>query len=394
MGPCHVGLIGLAVMGQNFVINMARHGFRVAVFNRTIETTHEFLGGKAQGLPIEGSYSLQELINRLQRPRKIILLVKAGKAVDDVLESLIPLLERGDLLIDSGNSYFRDTERRMEMLSAKGIHYVGMGISGGEMGALLGPSIMPGGHKEAVDLIMPILTKVAAQNPAPCVAYMGKKGAGHFVKMAHNGIEYADMQLIAEIYDLARYAFDLSISQIQEFFESLKKGPLDSYLIEITAKILKREDDHHPGEWIGDYIQDVAEGKGTGIWTAQESLTLGVPTPSIAAAVFARNISTYRKRRNILSQIYPAAKRVQVEVKEIFESLEQAMLAGKILCYAQGMDLLSKASSEYQYDLNLAEVARIWRGGCIIRSVLLNDIAESFYQGPQLSMLESPQFRA
>lgn len=393
MKKSDIGLIGLAVMGQNYVLNLASRKLQVSVYNRHTEMTHDFMSKKAEGKTILPFFDLKEFVNSLASPRKIILLIKAGDPVDSMIDLLLPLLDKEDILIDSGNSFFRDTERRIEKLTPHGIHYIGMGISGGEKGALLGPALMPGGDQNAVAKILPLLEQTAALAPTPCLAYMGKKGAGHFVKMVHNGIEYADMQLIAEIYSLAKNVYGLSNHEIQNIFERFDDTELSSYLIEITAKIFKHHDENTK-DLLVDKILDAAEGKGTGKWTVQEAMNLGTPVSGIASALQARYLSSMKIERTKLSKLYPKAKKTEkMNSEDIFHLLKGALLSGKILAYAEGMDMLAKASQEYGFELNLSEIAKVWRGGCIIRSMMLNHIAEAFEKNPQGNMIESPYFK-
>lgn len=393
MNKSNIGLAGLAVMGQNFVLNLASRGLQVSVYNRTAKTTNEFMEKSAKGKNIIPTYDLKEFVLSLERPRKIILLVKAGAPVDVMIEQILPYLDKGDILVDSGNSFYKDTERRMNELTPKGIHYIGMGISGGEKGALLGPALMPGGDKEAVMKIMPLLEKTAALAPTPCISYMGKHGAGHFVKMVHNGIEYADMQLIAEIYDMAKRLYGLSNNAIQNIFERFDDTELSSYLIEITTKIFKHKDQEN-SDLLVDKIMDAAEGKGTGKWTVQEALNLGTPVSGIAAALQARYLSTFKKDREQLAKNYPKEIQIQkLKDEEVFHLLKGALLTGKILAYTEGMDMLARASKEYDFELNLSEIAKVWRGGCIIRSMMLNHIADAYQKNNHATMLDHPYFK-
>jgi len=391
----NIGLVGLAVMGQNFVLNLASRNIAVSVYNRTRDTTENFIKENAEKTNIKATYDLKEFVSSLEVPRKIILLVKAGRPVDDMINQILPYLEKNDILIDSGNSFFKDTERRMIELAAKGIEYIGMGISGGEKGALLGPALMPGGNKDAVMKVIPLLEKTAALAPTPCICYMGKNGAGHFVKMVHNGIEYADMQIIAEIYDIAKNIYGLSNEQIQKLFARFDDTELSSYLIEITAKIFTHKDENQSDNGlIVDKIVDVAEGKGTGKWTVQEALNLGTPVSAIAAALQARYLSSAKSERKILSTKYPKKSKAQKEdFEKVFQILKGALLSGKILAYTEGMDMLSKASKEYHLELNLSEIAKVWRGGCIIRSTMLNHIADAYSTDDTINMLNQPYFK-
>ncbi|MBI3316413.1 MAG: NADP-dependent phosphogluconate dehydrogenase [Candidatus Omnitrophica bacterium] len=380
--PNDVALIGLAVMGRNLVLNMERNGFSVAVFNRTYAVTEEFLAGEAGGKKISGFKTLESLIASLQRPRKIILMVKAGPAVDEILNQLIPFLEKDDILIDAGNSFYRDTESRVSRLAERGIHFFGMGVSGGEEGALWGPSMMPGGDKGAYELLAPILEKISAEaDSGRCFTYVGRGGAGHFVKMVHNGIEYADMQLIAEIYDLMRRSFGMNPLEISEIFSQWNKGPLQSYLIEITAEILKfRETPESP--FLVDLILDKAGQKGTGGWTVQTALEEGIPIPTICAAVDARTLSSQKKERLFAAKKYQnlllLKSKAERPGKEWMEKLMRTLYAAKICAYAQGFGLMSAVNKNHGFGIDLAEIARIWKGGCIIRAAFLDRIQKAY----------------
>ena len=394
MPHCDIGLIGLAVMGQNLVLNMADHGFCVAVYNRTAARTEAFMREKAGDRSIVATYELKDLVAALKRPRVVMLMVKAGWPVDAFIEKLVPLLEPGDIIIDGGNSYFKDTERRHDELAEKGIHFLGVGISGGEMGARYGPSIMPGGPKEAYERVRPIFEAIAAKvDGEPCVTYIGPRGAGHYVKMVHNGIEYGDMQLIAESYDIMHRGLGLNAEQLHHIFARWNQGVLSSYLIEITADIFTHKDDI-TGKPLVDVILDVAEQKGTGLWTTQEGLNLMVPTPTINAAVEARIISMYKEERERASQVLPGPKEKVWARNTFVDFIGDALYAAKICSYAQGFALLRKASQTYEYNLNYGEIARIWRGGCIIRARFLDDIRRAFADEPDLpNLLLAPFFR-
>ena len=395
MNGSDIGLIGLAVMGQNLVLNMERNGYRVSVFNRTPERTDEFVKGPASGKNITAAYSLEEFVDSLKQPRRIMIMVKSGAPVDTVIDQLKPHLDLGDLIIDGGNSFFRDTERRSEALAASGLSFLGVGISGGEEGALWGPSIMPGGQSQAYAHVESIYTDIAAKvNGDPCVTYIGPRSAGHYVKMVHNGIEYGDMQLIAEAYDLLHNGLGLSAAELNEVFATWNEDVLASFLIEITADIFARMDEES-GVPLVELILDQAQQKGTGKWTSQEALDLGVPTPTINAAVEARILSAYKAEREKAAEVYPGkTKRFRGDRMEFIEAVKDALYASKISVYAQGMALLYAASQEYGYGLNLAEVARIWRGGCIIRARLLEDIRAAYAEDPDLSnLLLAPLFR-
>lgn len=381
-----IGLIGLAVMGQNLVLNMADHHYKVAVFNRTFAKTDEFLKGPAQGKTISGFKELKDFVVSLKKPRKIILMVKAGAPVDEFIDQLRPFLDKGDMIIDGGNSHFPDSQRRYEDLKTKGILFVGAGISGGEEGARHGPSIMPGGNGEAWPHLKPIFQAIAAKSDdgAPCCEWVGEGGAGHYVKMVHNGIEYGDMQLICEAYDLLRKGGQKNLKAI---FSDWNQGPLNSYLIEITAEIFgKKESD---GKLLLDKILDVAGQKGTGKWTAIDALDRGMPLTLIGEAVFARCLSSMKEERVEASTHYPAESRFQVDPKEIAD----ALYASKIISYAQGFMLMKAASEAHQWKLNFGSIALMWRGGCIIRSKFLGKIKEAYDKKPSLaSLLIDPFF--
>jgi len=382
------GLIGLAVMGQNLALNIERNGFSVAVYNRTAGRTREFVEKRARGKKILPTYSIDEFVQSLATPRKIMIMVKAGEPVDAVIEQLKPYLQPRDLIIDGGNSFFEDTERRAKDLHGLGLLYVGMGISGGEYGALWGPSLMPGGQREAFEMVEPILAAIAANvDGEPCVAYIGPGGAGHYVKMVHNGIEYGDMQLVSEAYDLLHRALGLSAAELHEVFAEWNRGELSSYLIEITADIFTKID-RETGKPLVEMILDVAEQKGTGRWVAQNALELGVPISTIGAAVELRYLSTYKGERVAASQILSGPSiEYQGNARDFVRAVEASLYASKICSYAQGMVLLQVASHEYRYDLLLEEIARIWRGGCIIRAQLLDKIRLAFERNPNLSNL-------
>jgi len=380
MELANIGLVGLGVMGQNLVLNMERNGFKVAVYNRTAEKTRLFLENEAKGKAIFGVYSYGDLMKSLEKPRRILLMVKAGKPVDDVISEITPYLEMGDILIDGGNSYFLDTERRNTELSGEGYNFIGTGVSGGEEGALWGPSIMPGGQVEAWDALKSIFEAIAAKadDGEPCVSFIGPRGAGHFVKMVHNGIEYADMQLIAEIYDLMQRVIGLNAKEMSEVFAKWNQGILSSYLIEITADILKKVDPIS-GRPLVEVILDQAGQKGTGKWTSQTAFDIGAPTNTINAAVLSRNLSGLKKERVITSKIFPGIKAVEVgDRSHLIDVFENALYAAKVLSYAQGFSMMRIASEEFSYELNMHDLAKIWRGGCIIRAELLGDIMEAY----------------
>src|SRR4051812_47328144 len=384
-----VGLVGLAVMGQNLALNIERNGFPIAVFNRTGARTKDFVEGPAAGKQFTGTYTLEELVAAIDRPRKIILMVQAGKAVDEQIAKLKPLLEDGDILVDAGNSLFQDTERRSKELDGTGLNYVGMGVSGGEEGALWGPSIMPGGPKSSYEALAPILTAIAAKSDyGDCVSHMGPRSAGHYVKMTHNGIEYGDMQLIAETYSLMQHALGMSAPDMAELFRSWNTRDLDSYLIEITAQVLAFIDPD-TGNPLVDLILDRAGQKGTGRWMCQDALELGTPIPTIDAAVWARSISSFKDARVHASEILkgPEGSPRSVDGAALQKDLEAALWAAKVSSYAQGLALLQAASAERDYGLNLSEIARIWTGGCIIRATLLAEIERAYNADPNLANL-------
>jgi 6-phosphogluconate dehydrogenase len=395
MRQMDVGLFGLAVMGQNLALNIERHGYEVSVYNRTQARMDEFIKGSAKRKDIQPTYSIEEFAGSLKRPRRVILMVKAGRTVDEVIAQLKPSLQAGDVVVDAGNSHYKDSERREAALMEDGIQFLGVGISGGEEGALWGPSIMPGGERKAYDLMESIFHDIAAQmNGEPCVAYLGPGGAGHYVKMVHNGIEYGNMQLIAEAYDLLRSGLEMSARELRQIFEIWNEGEMGSYLVEITADIFSRED-VNSGSALIDMILDKAEQKGTGRWTSQEALELGLPIPTITAAVEARSLSARLEERKLASELFPRSeKKYEGERRAFIEAVETALFISQIFSYSQGMELLAAASREHGYGLDLSEIARIWRAGCIIRAKLLEDIREAFTQDPQLSsLILAPYFR-
>ncbi|MBC6479425.1 MAG: decarboxylating NADP(+)-dependent phosphogluconate dehydrogenase [Hormoscilla sp. GM7CHS1pb] len=390
------GLIGLAVMGENLALNVERNGFPVTVYNRTTAKTDEFMATRAKGKNFKAARTIEEFVKFLDRPRKILVMVKAGKPVDAVIDQLKPLLEEGDTIIDGGNSLYEDTERRTQDLEAKKLGFVGMGVSGGEEGALNGPSLMPGGTPAAYKELEPIFTKIAAQvDDGPCVTFIGPGGAGHYVKMAHNGIEYGDMQLIAEAYDLLKNALGLDRKQLHEVFaEWNTTDELNSFLIEITADIFPQIDPD-TNKPLLDQILDAAGQKGTGRWTVVSALELGVTLPTITAAVNARVMSSIKDERVAASQeLTGPTGKYDGDVKAFINKIRDALYCSKICSYAQGMALLAKASSEYNYNLNLSEISRIWKGGCIIRAGFLDKIKVAFNENPQLAnLLLAPEFK-
>src|SRR2546421_6837702 len=386
---CDIGVIGLAVMGENLVMNMESKGFTVAVYNRTPAVTDKFVNGRAKGKHIVGGETLEKFVASLKRPRKAMIMVKAGAPVDAVINQLAPLFEKGDVIIDGGNSLFTDTQRRCKDLEGKGIHYVGMGVSGGEEGALKAPSLMPGGSGESWQMISPIMRKIAAQvDGEPCCRYMGPDGAGHYVKMVHNGIEYGDMQLICEAYAILKNVVGMNDKELAATFTEWNKGELDSYLIDITSQIF-RKIDPETGKPLVDVILDKAGQKGTGLWTLQSAIAISVVISTINAAVEARVISSRKDDRVASSKILPQAKQKEFtgDRKQLIEAVKQALYASKIVSYAQGMELLGAASHQYNWDLNFGDIATIWRGGCIIRAKFLNRIVEAYNRDPALHNL-------
>jgi 6-phosphogluconate dehydrogenase len=389
---CEMGLIGLGVMGRNLALNMADHGFPVGVYNRTAEKTREFIEKEAGERKIRPAYTLKEFIGLLKKPRSILIMVEAGAPVDAVINGILPLLEVDDLIIDGGNSHFSDTNRRIKSLAEKGFLYMGMGISGGEYGARNGPSMMPGGHQEAFERVRPILEAAAAKvNGEPCVAYLGLGSTGHYVKMVHNGIEYGIMELIAETYDLMKWGLSLTNDELHSVYKQWNQGVLNSYLIEITAKIFQQPDDKTANRLI-DMILDQAKQKGTGKWTSCEAMDLQVPTPTIDAAVIARDLSNHRTEREKANQMLRGPKiSFRQDKKKFIDQIQDALYACMIITYAQGMSLLRGASEAYGYGLNLEAVARIWRGGCIIRAAVLENIMKAYQNRPDLvSLLINP----
>jgi len=390
-----IALIGLAVMGENLVLNMAGKGFRVAVYNRTTSKVDEFLAKHKEVGAIGGAHSIAELVAMLAKPRKIMLMVKAGKPVDDMIAELIPSLEQGDMIIDGGNSFFEDTRRRAAYLQEKGIRFVGTGVSGGEEGALKGPSLMPGGDFDAYQQVAPIFTRIAAQVAGqPCCTYVGADGAGHYVKMVHNGIEYGDMQLISEAYYIMKAVLGLSAKELHTVFSDWNQGELDSYLIEITRDIFTRQDEM-TGKPLVEMVLDKAGQKGTGTWTSQSALQLGVATPTITEAVFARCMSAYKEERVIAAdKLAGPKKKYQGDTQELIQAVHDALYASKICAYAQGFALLKAASKEYNWELNFGDMALLWRGGCIIRAQFLNRIHEAYVHDKELVNLMIDPFFA
>jgi len=396
MSKADIGLIGLAVMGENLVLNMESHGYTVAVYNRTHDKITSFIQGRAKGRRVIGTYSLEELVSCLKKPRKIMLMVKAGQPVDDFIDKLIPLLDQGDIIIDGGNSHFADTERRTRKVEAAGLLYIGTGVSGGEEGALKGPSIMPGGSLQAWEYVKPIFQGIAAKvaDGVPCCQWVGPGGAGHFVKMVHNGIEYGDMQLICEAYYIMKHALQMKAAEMHEVFAIWNQGELNSYLIEITSDIFTKID-HDTQQPIVELILDAAGQKGTGKWTSQTALDLGIATPTITEAVFARCLSAIKEERVAAAQVLTGPNAVyQGDRKEFIEAIRQALYASKICSYAQGFALMRAASKEWDWKLNYGEIALLWRGGCIIRAQFLERIKEAFDTDPDLpNLLVAPYFK-
>lgn len=393
MEKADIGLIGLAVMGQNLVLNMADHGYRVAVFNRTTSKVDDFLNGPANGTSIIGTHSMEELVESLEKPRKVMLLVKAGEVVDAFIELLVPLLEAGDVIIDGGNSHFPDSIRRTAYLKEKGLRFIGTGVSGGEEGARNGPSIMPGGDPEAWPLVKDIFQAVSAKvDGEPCCQWVGQDGAGHFVKMVHNGIEYGDMQLICEAYSLMENVLAMSCDEMHEVFKEWNTGVLDSYLIDITKDILAMKDED--GEPLVDKILDTAGQKGTGKWTGISALDLGVPLTLIGESVFSRVLSSLKDERVRAAAILGQAPKLPqvTDREEAINTLRDALYASKIISYAQGFMLMKEAAKEYDWNLNYGEIALMWRGGCIIRSTFLGNIKEAYDNNPELENLALDSF--
>jgi 6-phosphogluconate dehydrogenase len=392
--PSDIGLVGLAVMGENLVLNMESKGFSVSVYNRTTEVTEKFAAGRAKGKRITATKSIEQFIGSLSQPRKVMIMVKAGAPVDAVIEQVLPHLEKGDVIIDGGNSLYLDTQRRDQELSKKGLHFLGMGVSGGEEGALKGPSLMPGGSKGAWEIVAPIFQKVAAQvDGEPCCRYMGPDGAGHYVKMVHNGIEYGDMQLICEAYAILRDLLGLSAAELHEVFAAWNRGDLDSFLIEITANIFSKKDPE-TGKALVDVILDKAGQKGTGKWTLQSAIDQAVVVSTINAAVEARILSAGKEQRVRASKQLPAPPPYKYEGdrSKLIDAVRDALYASKIVSYAQGFALFEAASKQFGWNLHYGDIATIWRGGCIIRAKFLNRIKEAFDRNPNLENLMLDEF--
>jgi 6-phosphogluconate dehydrogenase len=389
-----IGLVGLAVMGENIVLNMESKGFQVSVFNRSASKVDNFLSGRASGRNIVGTHSVEELVASLEKPRKVMLMIKAGNAVDEMIETLIPHLSKGDIIIDGGNTHFTDTDRRTVFVESKGLLYIGTGVSGGEEGALLGPSIMPGGSKSAWPIVKPIFQAIAAKvDGVPCCDWVGENGAGHFVKMVHNGIEYGDMQLITEAYQLMRDLLHLSADEMHLIFKEWNEGELDSYLIEITRDILAYKDTN--GKPLVDKILDTAGQKGTGKWTAVAALDLGIPLTLIGEAVFSRCLSAIKDERVAASKILIGpAPMFDGDKAKFINDIKNALYASKIVSYAQGYALLKAAAEEYNWKLNYGGIALMWKGGCIIRSAFLGEIKIAFENNPSITnLLLDPFFK-
>ena len=395
MAKQQIGVIGLAVMGKNLALNIESRGFTVSVFNRSPEKTNDLLK-EAEGKNLTGTFSIEEFVASLESPRKILIMVQAGKATDATIEQLLPHLDEGDIIIDGGNAYFPDTQRRSKELEEKGIRFIGTGVSGGEEGALKGPSIMPGGQESAYKLVEPILTAISAKvGDDPCCTYIGPDGAGHYVKMVHNGIEYGDMQLIGEAYHLLKSVLNVSVEELHEIFTEWNQGELDSYLIEITADIFSKYDPE-TGKPMVDVILDAAGQKGTGKWTSQSALDLGVPLSMITESVFSRFLSAMKDERVAASKILngPKAEAFSGDKKAFIESVRKALFASKIVSYAQGFAQMRAASDEYGWDLKYGNIAMIFRGGCIIRSQFLQNIKEAYDKDAALkNLLLDPYFQ-
>lgn len=390
MSKQQIGVMGMAVMGKNLALNIESRGYSVSIYNRTTSKAEAVIEENSdKNLHLQTT--VEEFVNSLEKPRRIILMVQAGPGTDAVIQQVLPFLDKGDVLIDGGNTFYRDTMRRNEELEESGVYFIGTGVSGGEEGALLGPSIMPGGQKEAYDLVAPILEKIAAKAPAdgePTVTYIGPNGAGHYVKMVHNGIEYGDMQLIAESYHIMRDLLELSNDEIAAIFKEWNEGELDSFLIELTADALTKKDPE-TGKHVVDIILDRAGNKGTGKWTSQSALDLGTPLPLITEAVFARYISALKDERVAASKVLakPEKKELNINKEEVIEELREALYFSKIMSYAQGFSQMRMASEEYDWDLQYGEIAKIWRAGCIIRARFLQNITDAYDRNENLANL-------
>lgn len=384
-----IGVVGMGVMGKNLALNIESRGYSVALYNRTSDVTEEVIA-EHPNKKFKAAYTVEEFVAAIEKPRRILLMVKAGQPNDATIKTLLPYLDQGDILIDGGNTYFEETIRRSEELADSGINFIGTGVSGGEEGALKGPSIMPGGQKAAYDLVAPILEEISAkaEDGAPCVTYIGPDGAGHYVKMVHNGIEYGDMQLIAEAYDLMKQILGLSVEEMADIFKEWNQGELDSYLIEITADILTRKDDLGTGKPVVDVILDAAGNKGTGKWTSQSALDLGVPLPLITESVFARFISAYKEERVNASKVLTGPEvRFEGDKEALLEKIRKALYFSKIMSYAQGFAQLRTASKEYDWALPMGDIAKIWRAGCIIRARFLQKITDAYEKDADLANL-------
>ncbi|MBU7563924.1 NADP-dependent phosphogluconate dehydrogenase [Pediococcus ethanolidurans] len=389
MDKPQIGVVGVAVMGKNLALNIESRGYTVAIYNRTGSKTEKVVSDHPEKHLVP-SYTIEDFVNSLEKPRRIMMMVKAGKATDAVIAELLPHLDKGDVLIDGGNTFFEDTMRRNAELDNSGINFIGTGVSGGELGALEGPSMMPGGQKEAYDLVAPIFEKMAAkaEDGTPCVTYIGPNGAGHYVKMIHNGIEYGDEELIDESYNLLRNMVGLSVDEIADIFADWNKGELDSYLIDITADILTRKDDLGSDKPIVDLIMDKGGNKGTGKWSSQNALALGVPQSLITESVYARYISVLKDERVAASKVLPKPEgKIEFDKDAVIEKIRQALYFSKIMSYAQGFEQMKVASKHYDWNLQFGEIAKIWRAGCIIRAQFLQNITDAFDKKPDLDNL-------
>ncbi|WP_125761002.1 NADP-dependent phosphogluconate dehydrogenase [Companilactobacillus hulinensis] len=390
MAKPQIGVIGMAVMGKNLALNIESRGYDVAIYNRTGSKTEAVVKEHPEK-KLYPSYTIEDFVDSLEKPRRILMMVKAGAGTDAVINQLIPLLDKGDVLIDGGNTFFEDTIARNKRLDESGINFIGMGVSGGELGALQGPSLMPGGQKEAYDLVAPILEQISAkadEDGAPCVSYIGPNGAGHYVKMVHNGIEYGDMELISESFNLLKHLYNNDLNKVADVFKDWNKGELSSYLIEITASILTRKDDEGSDDFIVNKIMDKAGNKGTGKWSSQSALELGVPQSLITEAVYSRYISAYKDERVKASKVLagPTSK-PDVNVDELVEKIRKALYFSKIMSYAQGFAQMKAASDHYDWDLQYGEIAQIWRAGCIIRAQFLQKITDAYDKDAKLDNL-------